>query len=320
VSDLVNESERFTPFVLRVGPCAAAEGSAESGAMAVVSGWNEGIEFPKVQLPDAKLTSSMIGQMTTLHGMNFNAVDEVRIGDVLISAGRIFRTVMFNLTSQEMLEVEVRDPAVLRWEESATRLAFTGRNSTVPHTGHNSPEIRTAPNLTRRAKLTGLASDDSDADANNSPDDLAALVQEYWDGDLNNSATSLMVPSLEGVLRTPERPYYINRGHFPSRQLLGMLRIIVASATSSATATSRHPEIILFRELVQPFNFSREGDDQLRFMTPVFDGAGAGYSAVKLISAVGGTELELKRSLYYTTKCPQVESESPGAVAWASIK
>jgi hypothetical protein len=291
-------------------------------AQVLHSSTNENVPFPlPVSLFPA--TVSYMGKMVTLSGRHFEDYTdgiEVLVGDVKVNGGKVLRTVLVNSSSNTLIQISFEGGAAAEWERELSALI---------------PALQTAPqSRSRRGGGGGMKAnnvlfkagpeDSSDDDSGNrtqnpSADDVTNSADWYEDLLAFNSLHNLTSPagvSVDDTFRNLIRvnstipafqdpSYVIEHESLPPGPMLG--REVLGAANISLG----NDTYTVYREFVQPFNFSMPVPTQFVFLSPpwtseITDGATDGGYANITIRTAAGPQAVASQSLFYTKSCPDI--------------
>ena len=279
---LVARSSPKSQYTIQIGPCKSTDRSFERVYMEV-QGTILHVAYPNIRLQPEGRTSSMTGQHIEVVLTQSSAEVDIAVDGVVVSGPPIFRTILANETDDTLSVVRLLDAESLSWERHLSAIEDA--------TWDSQAALPSPTDSRRRISLENTGNETTNSSAK--ADVFEQLTAVEADVRILNPSTFQSERLLD--LRTPP-PY----GVFPSRVLI-----------SKAVVPFNGSVIRLYREWVQPFNFSRMPVDvALRqpivgFLTPRRASGTRGYASIVVQQQNDpyGAFVNVTKELYYTTKC-----------------
>ena len=281
-------------FTVQIGPCKSADLSFERVSMEV-QGTIINVAYPNIRLAPDGLTSPMTGQYIQLELTQSSSEVDVSVDGVLVSGPPIFRTILANETDDTLSVVRLLDAESLSWERNLS--ALEEASSWDLHAAEHSLN-----DARRRISIAMLSNETTNSTrlviVNSTRNSSTADVFEQLFA-LDQAVRFLNASAFrsERLLNLTTPPPY---GSFPSRAII-----------SKAIVPSLNASIRLYREWVQPYNFSRVPVDAaselptVAFLTPRRASGTRGYASivVRRLDDTYGAFVNVTKELYYTEKC-----------------
>jgi hypothetical protein len=286
------------PFVLRV--TCSSQDSRYDEAEQTANSINEDVPFFRIRrITPVSGTVSFVGTQVTIEGENFDYPGlRIFVDAVEVTGPPVFRSILINETSGQIVEVFFDDFDVQQWQSVADGLIARAAEQHLPDLAP-ADESQTQRGRRKRAFAVGgtVASRGRQSGSNG----LGITAEWYqqillaqqneswanqsgafeWPSDLRNDDGLNTTEALFDTTRF-KLGAMIAPGTFRNRIVLAWARVQVSENEFYNVA----------REYVQPYNFSLESKTRLSFLTPSRGGKGriTGFADVR-ISTIDGPEV-----------------------------